>query len=257
VPLDGLHDDRNRAESFGSVAEEYDRYRPGYPEAFVADLLAGSPSNVLDVGCGTGKVAAPILQRGIRVLGVEPDPRMAEVARRHHVPVEVASFESWDPAGRTFDLLTAGHSWHWIDPAIGLTKAASVVSPGGIAALFWNYHVVDDDLLSAFDAAYRSHAPELAVVGRDPSGAEDTDPFEGSTAFRSLGSRTYRWPRALAADEWTRMLATFSDHAQLGDARLTLLRQTLHEAIEQSGGLVNSQCGTYVWTARRVEGSAK
>jgi hypothetical protein len=182
---------------------------------------------------------------------------MAEVARRHHVPVEVASFESWDPAGRTFDLLTAGHSWHWIDPTLGLAKAASVVGPGGIVALFWNYHVVDDDLLSAFDAAYRSHAPELTVVGRDPSGAEDTDPFEGSTQFRSLGSRTYRWPRVLAADEWTRMLATFSDHAHLEDARLTLLGQTLHEAIEQSGGLVNSQCGTYVWTARRVEGPAK
>ena len=48
--------------------------------------------------------------RGLPVLGVEPDGRMAEVARRHQVPVEVASFESWEPAGRTYDLLTAGHS---------------------------------------------------------------------------------------------------------------------------------------------------
>lgn len=252
MPLDGLHDDRNRAESFGSAAEEYDRYRPGYPGALVDDLLAGSPSKVLDVGCGTGKVAVPILERGIRVLGVEPDLRMAEVARRHHVPVEVASFESWDPVGRTFDLLTAGHSWHWVDPAIGLAKAASVVNPDGIVALLWNYHVLDDDLLAAFDLAYQAHAPELSVVGRDPSAGADTDPFTGSSQFRSLGSRTYRWPRVVDAEGWTRMLGTFSDHAKLGEGRLSLLRQSLYDAIEQLGGVVHSQCGTYVWAAQRV-----
>ena len=41
--------------------------------------------------------------RGCRVLGVEPDDRMAAVARSHRIEVEVATFEEWDPAGRTFD----------------------------------------------------------------------------------------------------------------------------------------------------------
>ena len=126
--------------------------------------------------------------RGLPVLGVEPDARMAEVARRHQVPVEVASFESWEPAGRTYDLLTAGHSWHWVDPAIGLAKAASLVVPGGTVALFWNYHVVEQAQLADFEAVYRAHAPELTAVGRDPTGSQDTDPFEGSADFRSLGS---------------------------------------------------------------------
>jgi SAM-dependent methyltransferase len=256
VPLDGLHGDRDRAESFGSAAEEYDRYRPGYPPALIDELLAESPSNVLDVGCGTGKVAIPLLARGLRVLGIEPDLRMAAVAREHGVPVEVASFESWEPASRTFGLLTAGHSWHWVDPVVGLAKAGSVVDPGGTIALFWNYHVVDDDLLSAFDDAYRDHAPELTVVGRDPSGTEDPDPFEDSTQFRSLGSRTFRWSRVLNADDWTSMLGTFSDHARLGHTRLTSLRQALRTAIEQRGGVVHSECGTYLWMARRVEGSS-
>ena len=57
-------------------------------------------------------------------------------------------------------------------------------------------------------------------MGRDPSGDQDSDPFEGSADFRSLGSRNYRWPRILNADEWTGMLATFSDHARLGEDRL-------------------------------------
>ncbi len=256
MPLEGLHADRERAESFGSAAELYDRYRPDYPVALIDELVSEGPSNALDLGCGTGKVAKALLERGLPVLGVEPDARMAEVARRHHVPVEVASFESWDPAGRTYDLLTAGHSWHWVDPAIGLAKPASIVVPGGTVALFWNYHVVEDKLLAAFEAAYRAHAPELSVVGRDPSGSRDADPFTASTEFRSLGSSTYRWPRVMDAHEWTSMLATFSDHVELGMRRLCDLQRTLREAIDGAGGLVRCQGGTYVWTARKADNRA-
>jgi SAM-dependent methyltransferase len=251
VPLDGLHSQRDRADSFGSVAESYDRYRPDYPSALIDELVAGNPTNALDVGCGTGKVAVPLRERGLCVLGIEPDDRMASVARGHGVPVEVSSFESWEPAGRTYDLLTAGHSWHWVDPAAGLAKAAAILPPGGTVALFWNYHVLEKSLLAAFDDAYRSHAPELTVVGRDPSGSEDPDPFQGSNDFVSLGSRTYRWLRLLTAEEWTSMLATFSDHAALGESRLNDLQRALREAIAQSGGLVRSQCGTYLWKAQR------
>jgi SAM-dependent methyltransferase len=254
-PLDGLHGERDRAGSFGSAAEQYDRYRPGYPSALIDELVSLTPANALDVGCGTGKVAVLLRARGVPVLGVEPDARMAEVARRAHVPVEVAPFESWEPAGRTYDLVTAGHSWHWIDPVIGLAKAASITAPGGTVALFWNYHVVDETLLPAFDDAYRAHAPELTVIGRDPTGnaAPDTDPFEGSPDFRAVGNRIYRWPRILDAEEWTAMLATFSDHAGLGERRLRDLQLALRRAIERAGGVVRSQCGTYVWMARRLE----
>jgi SAM-dependent methyltransferase len=254
--LDGLHSERDRAESFGCVAENYDRYRPGYPPALIDELVAGCPSSALDVGCGTGKVAVPLMEHGLSVLGIEPDERMASVARRHGVPVEVASFESWDPAGRTYDLMTAGHSWHWVDPVVGLAKAASIVVPGGTVALFWNYHVVEESLLAAFAEAYDAIAPGLTVVGRDPSGSPDTDPFQGNDDFSSLGCRTYRWPRLLNADEWTSMLATFSDHADLGKARLSDLQQRLRQAVQRAGGVVRSQCGTYVWTARRADDPA-
>jgi len=55
------------------------------------------------------------------------------------------------------------------------------------------------------------------------------------------------------ADEWTSMLATFSDHARLGKERLTDLQMAVRAAIDQRGGVVRSQCGTYVWTARRSD----
>jgi hypothetical protein len=107
-------------------------------------------------------------------------------------------------------------------------------------------------LLEAFDVAHAACAPELAVLGRDPTGSPDVDPFSGSEHFTPGERRTYRWPRELSADEWVTMLATFSDHRRLGEARLQALQDALREAIDASGGTVRSLCGTYVWLSRRV-----
>jgi SAM-dependent methyltransferase len=252
VPLEGIHQDRRRAESFGSAAEAYDTFRSGYPDALIDDLLASRPSNTLDVGCGTGKVAAAIAARGFRVVGVEPDERMAAVARARGVTVDVASFEDWDSQGGTFDLVTCGHAWQWIDPVIGGPKAASLLCPGGVIALFWNYHVLDDAVLNQFRAAYRVHAADLAVVGQDPRGLQDADPFRNLRSLTTGETRTYRWVREFDATDWTGMVATFSDHQRLGPDRLTALQQALRQVIDQHGGLIAAQGGTYVWSARKL-----
>nr|WP_240197174.1 class I SAM-dependent methyltransferase [Nonomuraea lactucae] len=65
---------------------------------------------VLDVGCGTGIAARQFQAAGCRVLGVEPDSRMADFARPSGVEVDVATFEAWDLAGRTFDAVIAGQA---------------------------------------------------------------------------------------------------------------------------------------------------
>jgi SAM-dependent methyltransferase len=252
VPLDDLHVERDRAESFGSQAEEYDRRRAGYPDALIDDLVALGPTTVLDVGCGTGKVAVSLIARGLNVLGVEPDERMAAVARRNGVPVETASFETWDAAGRTFDLVTCGHAWHWIDPALGVRKAAQLVRPGGTISRFWSYHVLDAPVIAAFDAVYRELAPGVASLGHDPSGTDDgPDPFAAGDAFTRLEPRTYRWERTFDADGWTGLVATFSDHQRLGRERLAALQRALSTVIADLGGVVRAQCGTYVLCARR------
>ena len=121
------------------MARQYERYRPTYPEALLDDLATLRPAQVLDVGCGTGKIAVGLAGRGLSVHGVELDPRMAEVARGHGISVEVGAFEAWDDAGRRFDLITCGAAWHWIDPELGMAKAADVLRTGGTIAPFWNY----------------------------------------------------------------------------------------------------------------------
>jgi SAM-dependent methyltransferase len=252
VPLKGLHQARSRASSFGACAREYERFRSGYPDALVQDLLSTRPSRVLDIGTGTGKVAVAIAARGVSVLGVDPDERMAAVARARGVDVEVASFETWDSRDRRYDLITCGHAWQWVDPAVGAVKAASLLRPGGVIALFWNYHVLSESVLEAVRQAYEAHAAELAVVGEDPTLQADSDPFTGIPSLTAGEPRTYRWRRVFTAYEWAGMVATFSDHQELSPARLAALQHLLRRIIQQEGGTVEAHGGTYAWFAAKV-----
>jgi 2-polyprenyl-3-methyl-5-hydroxy-6-metoxy-1,4-benzoquinol methylase len=96
------HQRQQVAESFGSDPQRYDRARPRYPLAMVERIVAASPgTDVLDVGVGTGIVAQQVQANGYRVLGVDVDARMAELARRRGIDVELAAFEAWDRAGRS------------------------------------------------------------------------------------------------------------------------------------------------------------
>lgn len=235
-----LHTNRGRAESFGTVAANYDRYRPTYPAAMVDDLAALGARTVLDVGCGTGKAATLFAARGMDVLGVEVDAKMADVARSHGITVEVGSFEDWEPAGRTFDLLISGQAWHWVDPARGARKAAEVLRHGGAAAMFWNHDHPDEALRGQFDAIYREHAPELAA----PPDADHAEvrrarlvPFQDDPGFASVEMRSYWWERTFTADEWVGMSLTYSDHLLLDPAHRTALADALRAAIDTRGGI--------------------
>jgi SAM-dependent methyltransferase len=245
VSVDGtLHSDRRRAGSFGEVAEQYDRVRPEYPVELVDTLVAGGPRTMLDVGCGTGISSRLFMARGCTVLGLEPDPRMAEVARRSGVEVESGAFEEWEAGGRRFDLVTAGQSWHWVDPLRGAAKAATVLRHGGRIGLFWNQSHPDPSVRPALDAAYARHAPELnrrsVLLGRrDPSLYEScARSLRASSAFEDVSVVVFGHDADYALDEWIDLSVTHSDHRMLPPDRLTGLLADLRREIERAGGRV-------------------
>jgi SAM-dependent methyltransferase len=250
-----LHSDRARAESFGGIAEQYDRYRPSYPDQLIADLLALNPEWTLDVACGTGKVAVPLLACGLAVLGVEIDEQMAEVARRHGIIVELGAFETWDDQGRTFDLITCGQGWHWIDPEIGPQKAARLLNPGGTLALFWNYAGAAGEVKKALQAVYDERAPQLNRDMRSQKHEDDKflDALKATKLFASVRAEDYAWTTTLSADEWVARLATHSDHITLPDDERGPLLDAVHAAIEEHGGSVELRGGTYTIFARTAE----
>jgi SAM-dependent methyltransferase len=249
-----VYTDRERAESFGGVAEQYDRFRLSYPDRLIDELAALGSGAVLDVGCGTGKAARLLAERGLNVLGIEIDPKMAAVARRHGIDVEVASFEAWEARGRSFDLITCAQAWHWVDPAVGAPKAAALLQPGGTLALFWNHDELELSLRRALDAAYRQFAPELLGSGGDDA-AERADQrhrrlLEQYGPFSSVEVRRYRWQRSFTREEWTGLIGTYSDHVRLGPDREAALLAGVGAVIDALGGSMDVSYRTSAILAR-------
>jgi SAM-dependent methyltransferase len=230
------HRQRRMAESFGSDAERYDRVRPRYPDALIERIAA---PDVLDVGCGTGIDARQLQAAGSRVLGVDVDARMAAFARARGLEVEVAKFEDWDPAGRTFDAVVAGQTWHWIEPVAGATKAASVLRPGGRLTAFWNVMAPPPDLAAAFSAVYRRALPDWDPWAHGPLDAYTAILDRTADGMRAAGFGEperwrYEWERSYTREEWLDAVRTGGDVARMTPDQLEALLAGLGEALGES-----------------------
>ncbi|MDT5238082.1 MAG: hypothetical protein QOD97_280, partial [Mycobacterium sp.] len=171
-----LYLDRARADSFGAAARVYDARRPRYPDQLIDDLIRPGARTVLDVGAGTGIVSEQLLEWGVDVLAVEPDPRMAEVARGKGISVEIGTFENWDPAQRRFDLVVFGSSFHWVNPDVGLPKAHRLLPSGGRLALIWNRVVPIHPTRSDLAEIYQGYMdPGSHLVDGSSIGPIDTE----------------------------------------------------------------------------------
>ena len=156
-PRLNLFTNRQRANSFGGAAHNYDTHRPRYPDQLIDDVLAPGVRRVLEAGAGTGIASMQIIKRGADVLAVEPDTRMAAVAQAKGIPVEIATFEQWDPAGRQFDRVVFAASFHWVDPAVALPKIRGVLADGGKLALIWNRLRPTNPTRAEFESIYRDY----------------------------------------------------------------------------------------------------
>jgi len=256
---------RERSRLFDQQAEAYDRFRPTYPDAVIDELLGPVPTglDVLDVGCGTGIASRQIAQRGAKVLGVELAPRMAEIARGHGVDVEIAAFEGWDAAGRTFDRVTSAQAWHWLDLPIATAKAASVLRPGGRLCLIWNAGCQPDDLADALEEVYASVVPRgrhRLFRGYAANRSSDVKTGLGSeidavSAVPDFGAPTekwFPWTRAYQRDEWLDQLVSRSDHAALEPAVRHRLFEAIGAAIDDHGGSFVMNFETVLITATRL-----
>jgi SAM-dependent methyltransferase len=150
-----------RGRSFDAWADDYDRYRPTYPDALFAriqrELELPQTPHVADLGAGTGRASAAMASIGWRVTAVEPGAPMLDVllqrAREDGLPIETvqATAEATGLEPAAFDLATAAQAFHWFDKPAALAEMGRIVRPGGGLALFWN---VRDEERSPFVAEY-------------------------------------------------------------------------------------------------------
>jgi SAM-dependent methyltransferase len=246
---------RDVAESFGIDAARYDRSRPAYPDELIQRVIAASPgTDFLDVGCGTGIGARQYRARGVNVLGVDVDTRMAEFARQTGIDVEIGKFEDWDPRGRSFDAVVAGQAWHWVDPVLGAAKAARVLRPHGLLALYWHVFDPPAEIADPFEEVMSQVAPDGPLktpglelqqrnLGRAVDGIRTAGGFAEPEQWR------FEWQRHYTRDEWLDHLATTGQLTILSPDRLTTVLDTVGAAIDSIGGEFSMQYVTLATAA--------
>ncbi len=250
------------AESFGVDAGRYDRARPAYPSALVDRLVAAGPGPcVLDVGCGTGIAARQFQAAGCAVLGVEPDARMAGFARDTGVEVDVATFEDWDPAGRQFDIVISATAWHWLDPVAAPAKAARVLRPGGLLAVFSHVIEAPPAVAEAFATAYRRVVPDSPFPAMAPGQVKAAyqvgfgtfaDGIREAGGFGEPEQWQYDWERSYTRDEWLDLLPTTGGLTRLPADSLAEVLAEVGAAIDAMEGSFTMPYTTLAVTASRT-----
>lgn len=132
---------------FSTRAENYARYRPGYPREILDELRAehgfARGSAVADVASGTGLLSELFLENGNPVYGVEPNDEMREAGERYLAGYPLftsvaGTAEETTLGNGSVDLVVVGHAFHWFDIRGTRDEFSRILRPAGRVALLWN-----------------------------------------------------------------------------------------------------------------------
>jgi SAM-dependent methyltransferase len=130
--------------SFGAIADDYDRLRPGPPEAAVDWLVPQHCRVAVDLAAGTGLLTRALARTVERVVAVEPDERMAAVlaarSPRERFPgvrVVRGTGEQIPLSDASADGVFISSAWHWLDPERAIPEIARVLRDGGRFGVIW------------------------------------------------------------------------------------------------------------------------
>jgi SAM-dependent methyltransferase len=132
----------------------------------------GPAATLVDLGCGTGLLAAAAAREARRVVGVDPSPAMLDVARSRSGAVEwvEAGFLTYEHTGDPPRLVHSRHALHHLPDfwkGIALARVHDMLAPGGVLVLR--------------DLVYDFRPGEAGERIADWLAAASSDPAEGWT----------------------------------------------------------------------------
>lgn len=249
-----------RSLSFGSVAEDYERYRPGYSGDLVRLIIGRATVDVrraVEIGAGTGKATRAFARAGIEVTAVEPDPAMLAVLRREcaglPVHAELKAYEDIVPDGEPYDLLYAAAALHWTRSEGRWERAAALVRPGGVVASFGGPIDIGDPELAAMELAvvepympgHHVDPPSTGAAGLDWPG----DELLADDHFTDVRQQTIPRRMIMIRGDYLRHLNTISAYRMLPAADRSVIFAKLSDVLPDE---VPVQADLVLHTARRI-----
>lgn len=149
----------------------------------------GPETTLVDLGCGTGLIAAAAASEGRRVVGVDPSPAMLELARSRSDAVEwvEAGFLSYEHRREPPQLVHSRHALHHLPDlwkGVALARLHDLLAPGGVLVL--------RDLVYDFEPAESDRRIEEWLAGAAPTAAAGWTRAELEAHVREEHS-TFAW----------------------------------------------------------------
>lgn len=140
--MNGQKNNTIKAANFGRTADDYRKYRAGFPDSLYERLslwhIGVGNQTIVDLGTGTGTLARGFALRGNDVTGIDPAEGMLVQAREldaeHGVSVRYKIATAEDTSLRTdsADIVSAGQCWHWFDGSKAAAEVVRILKPGGV-----------------------------------------------------------------------------------------------------------------------------
>lgn len=126
---------------FSGTAEYYRRFRVPYPEVLLSRLCSkaglSGHGRLLDLGCGTGEIAVPLAPWFAEVVGVDVEPEMLQEAAKRAVAAGCSNIHWYQGSAmdyvapqQSFELITIGSAFHWMDRALLARRCQDWLVPG-------------------------------------------------------------------------------------------------------------------------------
>jgi len=156
------------ATNFGAAAEDFARFRAGFPDSIFDRLAAlgigASGETIVDVGTGTGTLARGFALRGARVIGIDPDGRLLDQARRLDVAAgatveyKIGSAEAIPLPDDVADVVSAGQCWHWFDGPKAAAEFSRITKPGGnVVVAYFSWIPFSGNVVEATERLIMKH----------------------------------------------------------------------------------------------------
>ncbi|MBI2823524.1 MAG: methyltransferase domain-containing protein [Planctomycetia bacterium] len=168
----------DRRVDFGRTAEDYGRFRAGFPDELFARLrslgVGHAGQRALDLGTGTGSLGRGLARQDCRVTALDLAAPLLHQARRLDVAASVAvdyvvgRAEFLPFANASLDVVTAGQCWHWFDRARAASEVRRVLVPGGrLVIAHFDWLPLAGNVVEATEQLIERFNPEWHFGGRN------------------------------------------------------------------------------------------